>query len=332
MKYLSIGLGALVIALTVTERVHAGPFYDSQTLNDYYIGGVNHGRPFDVIGPGVSPTLANGEPFFAIESSRLQLSGTTDSAGKIDSSTVTGQVTVNTTFANWSSSQVGGVVTGGLFFTDAYDPDRSGDPTSPSDPHWDEFQGKWYGLNDHALTTGTHWKYVFAPKESDLTGTSGALELWALADTSDAVLNSRDFFTPQPPGFDQFRDFQAVTVDRTYSGNVKLSDNAGTWTRTSATSSSGTYGAYYDAGTMTFSNLDLAGTGLVSSGGQLAWRWTMSCGNDALEQVTALPSSLVFGPPPPPPAPVPLPSTLMVYSSFTILGLFRVRRKRRTTR
>ena len=209
--------------------------------------------------------------------------------------------TINTNFVA-TPGQLG-TRYGDLFFTfDGYTPHLNDDAglTSP-----------WYGHGDHA-GNGTTWTHAIHldSTASELLGDSGSVKLYSV--DSNGILLSDDFAGDFPNNA-IYRNGQEVRVNTADNGNQILATSNGGWARD------------LNAKTLTIS-VDLDTSVFNLSNGQIAWHWSMACGNDTVEDFATF--NPVF---PPPPNTVPEPHSLAVFG-FAALGLLgaRYRNRRRS--
>lgn len=284
--------GGLLIAAACSVA-HAGPIgclSCGQVQQDRYIGADDNGY-FD----GSDD---------AIGDHRFDVSG---SSVSVTSSGISW--TIHTNFANHVGAE--DAYAGDLFF--GFDSGWSKDTSGLSQAAIDD---GWFGINDDA-SNGTKWTHAVHLLDKESGDLSGDVELYEV-DTSDyanAVTVADDYY--RSPRY-VFRNGQEVEVlaDNEFSEpsenpNSKLSITSGSWERDP---SDKTFTVSFEMGNLS----DLWSNSLPS---QLAYHWTMYCGNDVVENAVTL------APPPPPGGQVPEPASILVFAGGA-MGLGLVRRRR----
>lgn len=170
-----------------------------------------------------------------------------------------------------------------------------------------------YGLGDNWMT-GTEWTHAIQ-LEGDLLSADGLADLYSVDTGSyrDAIRLSNDFESDFPDNAD-YREGQEVRLNTLHAGNERLTTGSGTWARDKGEN------------TLTISlNVVTADFFDLTSGG-VAWHWTMTCGNDTVEDFASF--DPIF--PPPPQNSLPEPHSLAIFA-FGAIGLagtaYRKRRR-----
>jgi hypothetical protein len=243
------------VAVALSQAAYAAPMYLplSQTVNDSYIGGDDHGWG-DVVG---------SQDKFNTHSVQISIVGTTLTI-KVSTNfvkTTGGMGSFTGSTYNYGSGNNPGIAMGDLFLADSWTPYTN--TSGPSSTH--STAGNGY-LKDNK-SNGTDWDYGFSidANSRKTTGTGSGQWYDLQGDTQNSVVLASDSFLHHAT----FRNGQAIAVNRSSNHVSGLAGNTTSFTVDQAN------------GLISFS-MNIAGTALENSQ-NIAFRWAMSCGNDAIE-------------------------------------------------